>query len=76
MNIMRALRLKPQTKKVLRHLDQHGYITPLHADYVYGVRSLSSRISELKKAGYRIIKQMCKDDCGQRFARYTLIGDY
>lgn len=64
--------LKPQTKLVLEHLQNHLTITPVEAAAVYKVRSLPKRISELKQAGYQVRRVLCKDATGQRYARYYL----
>ena len=59
-----------QTMLVLSHLIAYRHITPLEAHGVYKVRSLSSQVSRLKKAGYKIKKMFHKDATGQRYAKY------
>ena len=49
--------MKPQTKRVLRHLEIYGKITPMRAWELCGVYRLSARIYELRKAGYNIVKE-------------------
>ena len=44
-----------QTEKIRRHLDTYGSITPLEAIERYGIMRLASRMSDLKKEGYRFI---------------------
>lgn len=60
-----------QTDKVFNHLKNHGYITQVVASN-YGIRSCSSRISELKNRGVNIDVILKKDDAGVRYAYYTL----
>jgi hypothetical protein len=60
-----------QTEKVLSHLRNHGYITQVIASN-YGIRSCSSRISELKNRGHNVRSKLKKDDAGVRYAYYTL----
>ena len=50
-----------QGAKILRHLIMFGSITPLEALKEYGIMRLASRISELRKQGYKITKVMLKD---------------
>lgn len=45
---------------VLRHLEEHGTITPLDALSEYGIMRLASRISDLKREGIPISKKMVK----------------
>lgn len=44
-----------QTEKIKKHLDEHGSITALEAMNKYGIMRLASRMSDLKKEGYRFI---------------------
>jgi len=60
---------------VLRnHLKAGKSITPLEARHVYGVEALPRRISDLKESGMNIKREMCRDECGKRYARYSLAG--
>lgn len=65
-----------QTEKILRHLEEHGSITPLEAMKEYGIMRLASRICDIKKAGVAIIKETetSKNRYGEpvRYARYRL----
>lgn len=63
--------LSNQCSLVLRHIDMHGYITPLVA-MNYGVTRLASRIHDLKKAGFPVAKETVKDLRGKRYTRYSL----
>lgn len=64
--------LSPQCQTVLNHLTKAGSITPGEAAMVHQIRHLPRRILDLKEAGYKISRKLCKDVNGQRYARYTL----
>ena len=66
------IHLHPQTELVLSHLIVVGHISNVEANAVHGIRSVSSRISELKKAGYKIDKTTKHDMTGQRYTSYSL----
>lgn len=51
----RGRREMTQNEKILRHLKRYGTITPMEALQEYGIMRLASRITDLKKAGYRIV---------------------
>lgn len=65
-----------QCQRVQRHLEDYGSITSLEAMQDYGIMRLASRISDLKKAGVPIIKEMVKGENrygeATSYARYTL----
>lgn len=65
-----------QCERVLRHLEDFGSITSAEAISEYGVYRLASRISDLKKRGVPIEKEMVsgKNRYGEptSFARYSL----
>lgn len=65
-----------QCERVLRHLEDFGSITSAEAISEYGVYRLASRISDLKKQGVPIEKEMVsgKNRYGEptSFARYSL----
>jgi len=67
-----------QGSKILRHLQQYGSITPLEALREYGIMRLASRISELRKSGYKITSSTVKDQnrYGEivHYAKYSLEG--
>ena len=42
-----------QCERILRHLNDYGSITSREAMLEYGIYRLASRISDLKKQGYR-----------------------
>lgn len=63
----------------MKHLKEKGSITHLEASGEYGICRLASRISELKKMGVKIKKEMVKgkNRHGEetRFARYELLEE-
>jgi len=62
-----------QNSTLLQHLKTVGSISALEAQAIYKVRSLSSRISELRKSGYAIEAERKVDLTGQRYVRYHLM---
>lgn len=67
-----------QCERVLRHMRDYGSITSAEAITEYGIYRLASRISDLKKQGVPIEKEMVrgKNRYGEptSFARYSLGG--
>lgn len=65
-----------QNEKIIKYIETEGSITPLDALREFGCMRLASRISELKRAGYPISKDMetAKNKAGEpvRYARYRL----
>lgn len=61
-----------QLQTIIRHLKRRGTISSLEAHGVYRIRSISSRICELKKFGYKIEREERRDPAGQRYVRYHL----
>lgn len=49
-----------QAQRILGYIENHGSITQLEALKDLGVFRLASRISELRKKGYKIESQMVK----------------
>lgn len=66
------MKLSRQAKLVRDHLYSNPHLTSWHAEGVYRIRRLASRISELKNAGYAIAKERCFDATGQAYTRYSL----
>lgn len=66
-----------QCERILRHLEDYGSITSAEAMTEYGVYRLASRVSEMRKAGIPIRREMIKgkNRYGETtcFAKYTLI---
>ena len=67
-----------QNEKIKRHLIEVGTITPLEALGEYGIMRLASRISDIKKEGFRITRTLktAQNRYGEttRFAEYKLVG--
>lgn len=65
-----------QTEKIIRHIEEHGSITPLEALQEYGIMRLASRMCDIKRAGYIVHKttETAKNRYGEpvRYARYTI----
>lgn len=65
-----------QTERILRHLQTFGAITSLDAIQDYGILRLASRISDLRKEGLPIRREMVsgRNRYGEAtsFARYSL----
>ena len=65
-----------QCEQVIRHMEESGSITSLEAMQEYGIMRLASRITDLKKAGIPIHRDMIsqKNRYGDTvtFARYSI----
>lgn len=65
-----------QCNKVLHFIETEGSITPLDALREFGCMRLASRVSDLKRKGYPIIREMetAKNRYGEpiRYARYRM----
>lgn len=70
---MRELRLKPQARRILRHLEKDS-ISPMEALMVHGIYRLSASIHEIRKEGFNVFTRMHKDASGKKYARYYLGG--
>jgi hypothetical protein len=66
--------ITPQSLTILKHLQQEGNISAFEAWNIHKCRSLTSRISDLRKRGYSIGKSHRKDVTGQRYVRYEYQG--
>jgi hypothetical protein len=62
----------PMTSQVLQMLRKKGDVTSIEAQGVLRCRSLSKRITELKRLGHKINRTLHEDHTGQRYARYIL----
>ncbi|MBY5581876.1 helix-turn-helix domain-containing protein [Rhizobium leguminosarum] len=62
----------PMTAQVLQMLRKKGDVTTIEAQGVLRCRSLSKRITELKRLGHKITRTLHEDHTGQRYARYIL----
>lgn len=65
-----------QCNKVLHFIETEGSITPLDALREFGCMRLASRVSDLKRKGYPITREMesTKNRYGEtvRYARYRM----
>ncbi len=68
----KASGLNPQATIVLDYLKSGRDLTGLIAMVTLGVVSLTSRISELRKAGYDIQSAISKDHNGKRYRKYWM----
>lgn len=70
---MRPKPLNPGTQNfaIHRYMSRGRKITPIQALILCRCMRLASRITELKRAGYRIAREMVSRD-GKRFAAYSL----
>ena len=67
-----------QCEQVIRHMEESGSITSLEAMQEYGIMRLASRITDLKKEGIPIHRDMVsqKNRYGETvtFAQYSIGG--
>jgi len=71
-SLAETIRLYPQTRRVLSHLESVGSISPLEAFGVYGITRLAARINELRRVGFNVVTDMRQDAKGTRYASYSL----
>lgn len=68
-----------QEQRILDYMKEFGSITPLDAMKEFGIMRLASRISDLKKRGYKITREYEKgvNRYGEhtKYARYILKED-
>lgn len=63
-----------QTERIVRHLELFGTITSAEAMGEYGIYRLASRISDLKRMGYDIEREIVKGT--NRFGESTHFARY
>ena len=63
-----------QTEKIMNHLQNFGSITAAEAMSEYGIMRLASRISDLKKSGVPIRREMVK--AKNRFDEDVVFAEY
>jgi hypothetical protein len=62
-----------QLDKILNHIKRQGSISQREAIMDYSIQSLTSRISQLRRKGYKIItRHYLHPVTGQSYARYSL----
>lgn len=59
-------------EKILNYMRENGSITTYEGFAKLGTTKLTSRISDLRKAGYNIIGTWEKTKNGERYMRYRL----
>lgn len=68
-----------QCERVLAYIEKHGSITQFDAFFELGIMRLASRISELRKKGYKFrwewvdVKNRYEESC--RVKKYIMGGD-
>lgn len=72
-SIASDLRLKPQSKTVLRHLKAGDKLTPMKALIVYGISRLAACIHDIRQAGYSVTTKTKSDAQGHKYAEYALV---
>lgn len=69
------MRLSPQCKRILEHLQQGGSITTLQAmNHPFHCCRLSERIREIEKAGHLCNHKRITTSSGKHVMLYTLIN--
>ncbi len=64
-----------QVQTIIEHLRRVGSISFAEAWDAYGIRSLTRRITDIRRAGYNISAVLKKHAVtGQRYKRYFLVG--
>jgi helix-turn-helix protein len=66
------LRLPPQPRKILAHLEQGKGITPSKALTIYSIYRLSDCIFKIRNAGHDVITENRVDEQGHKYAKYYL----
>lgn len=74
-SIAEDLRLTPQARKILAHLESGRTITPMEAIVVYSVQRLAARIHEIRTAGYPVQRSIKRDMEGHPYGSYQLMLD-
>jgi len=74
------IRTENQCDLILRYMDEHGSITSLEAMKLFGCMRLASRIADLRRKGYMIVRNMVRmenEDGSYRgqYAEYHLAGE-
>lgn len=67
--------MTPQDSSLENHLRLIGSITAVEAATLYKVRSITSNIHRLRRAGLKITTDFKRDITGQKYARYLFQGD-
>lgn len=67
------LKLPPQARKILAHLEKGKTITPMESMIVYSIYRLSDCIFKIRNAGHDVVTEDRMDAQGHRYARYRLV---
>lgn len=70
--LVKSLKLKPQTRTILSHLQRRGSISPMEAQTAYGNTRLAAAIRDLRVAGFRITTELKRDEAKHQYARYRM----
>ena len=65
-----------QNQAVLRHLNNHGTITPIEALNLYGIFRLGARIHDLRQKGHNINTVLVGEKFQNQYAKYVYQGNY
>ena len=63
-----------QCDRIIRHLEDYGNITSLEAMKEYGIMRLASRITDLKRRGYKIVSETVSGE--NRYGETTYYSKY
>lgn len=66
------LKLPPQAKTILRHLEKGKSISLMESLFVYKISRLSDCIFKIRNAGHDVITTMRVDEGGKEYARYSM----
>jgi hypothetical protein len=62
-----------QAQRIIEHIKKNGSITQREAFIDYSIQNFSARLSEIKQAGYNVVKREKKHPVtGQKYSRYYL----
>ena len=68
----KSIYLSPQAQTVLEYLRSGRALSVMTAVTVLKVNSLTKRISELNRAGYKVRGEWAKDHFNGRYKKYTM----
>lgn len=66
------LTLPQQARTILAHLQKGKTITPIESMIVYNIYRLSDCILKIRNAGHDVLMEMCQDERGKKYGRYSL----
>lgn len=66
------LKLPPQARKILAHLEAGKAITPSKALTIYSIYRLSDCIFKIRNAGHAVETENRVDEQGHKYAKYYL----